>query len=290
MILVVLLYALLASTFVIAKHVVSLGKPFFIIGFRMILAGSTLLTYLWITHRSACQIKKEDRWLFLKTALFHVYLAFIPEFWALQFVSSIKTNIIYSSTPFIAAFLSYVLLHERLTKRKWLGMFLGGCSLIPVFTLSSSSSEVALTYTIAFHDVVLFGAVVSASYAWFLVKQLMVRGYSLPLINGIAMFIGGIGALCTSLLVDGVHEPLIYNWPAFLQAIIVLIFVANILVYNLYGFLLRRYSVTLLALSGLLCPLFGAFFGWFFLAEELSAYHFISLAGIAFALFLFQSE
>lgn len=290
MILVILLYALLASTFAIAKYVVSLGKPFFIIGFRMILAGSTLLSYLWITNKSACKIEKEDWKLFFKTALFHVYLAFIPEFWALQFVSSIKTNIIYSSTPLIAAFLSYFLLGERLTKKKWLGMFLGGLSLLPIFTLSSSGGEITLSGSIAFHDLVLFGAVVSASYAWFLVKRLMDKGYSLPLINGIAMLFGGIGALITSFLFDGVKESLIYDWPAFLKAIVLLIFIANILVYNLYGFLLKRYSVTLLALSGLLCPVFGALFGWFFLSEQLSIYHFISLGGIALALFIFQSE
>jgi drug/metabolite transporter (DMT)-like permease len=288
MILVIVLYAALASTFVIAKQVVALAKPFFIIGFRMMLAGSLLTGYVYIKNRASFSINREDYWLFGKVALFHIYLAFVPEFWSLQYVSSIKTNLMYSATPFIAAFLSFMLLGERLNPQKWIGMLLGICSLMPLFLLQQELALIDGVW-LSLPDVVLFGAVCSASYAWFLVKKLMDKGYQLPLINGLAMLGGGLGALLTSLFFEGVAESPIYDFLPFLKYIFLLILVANILVYNLYGYLLQRYSITFVALSGLLCPIFGALFGWFFLHEALSWNHLFSLVGLSVALYIFQT-
>lgn len=287
MILVVFLYAALASTFVIAKYVVSHAKPFFTIAFRMLIAGTFLTGYLYLKDRAACRINREDYCLFFKVALFHIYLAFILEFWALQYVSSVKTNIMYSSTPFIAAILSFFLLKEKLNARKWLGIVLGVLSLTPLF-LISIPSEVETAAYMSLPDVVLFCAVFSASYAWFLVKRLMSRGYQLPLINGVAMLGGGSGALITSLVFEGISESPVYAWEPFLKGMFLLILIANILVYNLYGYLLQRYSITFVSLSGLLCPLFGALFGWLFLQEPLSWHHAVSFIGFSIALYIFQ--
>ncbi|MBL4587732.1 EamA family transporter [Candidatus Babeliales bacterium] len=288
MILVVFLYASLASTFVIAKYVVSHAKPFFTIAFRMLVAGTLLTGYLYIKDRASCRIDRDDYKLFFKVALFHIYLAFIPEFWALQYVSSIKTNMMYSATPFIAAFLSFVLLNETLNARKWFGMFLGVTSLTPLFLIASASQAETSAFFISFPDVVLFCAVCSASYAWFLVKRLMSRGYQLPLINGVAMLGGGFGALITSLVFEGITESPVYAWEPFFKGVFLLILVANLLVYNLYGYLLKKYSITFVSLSGLLCPLFGTLFGWFFLQEPLSWHHALSFVGLSAALYIFQ--
>ncbi len=288
MILVIVLYAALASTFVIAKQVIALAKPFFIIGFRMILAGSVLTGYLYFKNRESLFVKREDYWLFGQVALFHIYFAFVPEFWALQYVSSIKTNFMYSATPFIAAFLSFMLLGERLNTQKWIGMLLGICSLAPLFLMEQEFALIDGAW-LSLPDLVLFGAVCSASYAWFLVKKLMDKGYRLPLINGLAMIGGGVGALLTSIIFEGIAESPIYDLVPFLKNICLLILVANILVYNLYGYLLQRYSITFVALSGLLCPIFGALFGWFFLHEILFWNHLFSLGGLSIALYLFQT-
>ena len=51
MVLIVLCYALLASTFTIAKATLEYAKPFFVIGFRMTVAGSIMLGYLFFFGR-----------------------------------------------------------------------------------------------------------------------------------------------------------------------------------------------------------------------------------------------
>lgn len=290
MLLIVILYAVLASTFVLAKQALSFGKPFFLIAVRMLCAGGLLLSYVRYARPLAWRLDRDDWMLFLRVSLFHIYFAFVPEFWALQYLPSAKTNLLYSSTPFIAAFLSYLLLGESLSKRKIMGMMLGFVGLLPVLLLQSGPQALAQLKGFSLPEIVLFGAISSAAYAWFLVKRLMDKGYALPMINGVAMLLGGSMALVTSLLVEGVQTSPVYNWPQFLFWVAALILVANVVVYNLYGLMIRRYSITLVALSGLLCPIFGAFFGWLWFNESITWHYGVSLGAVAVALYIFQTE
>ena len=203
MFLVVLLYAILASTFTIAKIALSYSQPFFIIGFRMILAGSILMGYLYFFNKKQFGIKKEDIGLFLRASLFHVYFAFIPEFWSLQYLTSSKINLIYSATPFIAALLAYFLLAEKLSLKKFSGMLIGLFGLIPIFLTQTDPRETLMEFCkISLPELVLLGAVISGAYAWFIVKRLLNKGYSLPMINGFEFFVGGFGAFATYLFYD----------------------------------------------------------------------------------------
>ena len=298
MLLVVVLYAILALTFVFAKEALAYAQPVFLIGVRMLLAGLLLLGYQYVFNRTRFLLNKEDAWLFAKTALFHIYFAFVLEFWALQYLTSSKTNLMYSATPFIAALLSYVLLGERLSIKKIGAVCIGLVGLVPVLVLQASPGELGgELWRFSLPEVVLLGAIVSSAYAWFLVKKLMGRGYSLVMINGVAMLYGGILALSTSLIVEvalplqrGQFAPLVSNLPSFLFWIFLLIIAANVVVYNLYGWLLHTYSITFLTFAGFLCPIFGAFFGWLFLDEVITWHYVASLGMVTGALYLFYQE
>ncbi len=286
MILVVLLYALLALTFIIAKHTLAYASPCFLIGVRMILAGILLCGYHYIRHRSlgskSLSVKREDVWLFISTALFHVYLAFIPEFIALQYMSATKANLLYTTTPFISACIAYALHAEQFTLRKLVGIVIGLLSVLPIVLFHGNEGLLSVTLP----DLILSVAIVSSAYAWFLVKRLMDKNYSLLHINGLAMLGGGIGALLTSFLV----EPTAYRalgQSYFWAWLILLIITANILVYNLYGWLCSQYSITLIASAGFLCPVFGGLFGWWFEGTPLTWHYAAALFGIALGLFLY---
>ncbi len=289
MILVALMYAILASTFIFAKKAVSYANPCFLIGFRMCLAGSLLLAYSWLFNRSDFVVKRRDWWLFFKTALFHIYFAFILEFWALQYLTALKTTIIYSATPFVAAVLSYMLLKETLSYKKVLGIVIGVGGLAPVVLAQTSLSEGVSFGRISLPEGVLFGAVVSASYAWFLVKRLMDKGYGLVLINGVAMVMGGLLSLVTAIFVEGFSAP-VSDWSSFLFWLLLLIFSANIVVYNFYGWLLKRYSITFLGFAGWLCPCFGALYEWFFMGGRITWHYMLSLVLIIIGLYVFYQD
>ena len=291
MVFVVLLYAILASTFTIAKIALEFAKPFFLIGFRMVVAGGLMLSFLLLFKRKSLRVLNNDDWLlFVKVAVFHVYLAFIPEFWALQFVSSTKTNFIYSSTPFIAALLSYILLKEKLSVKKSVGMLIGLAALVPIFLTGGGLESSMELLKISLPEVVLLGAVISAAYAWFIVKELLNKGYSLLLINGIAMMFGGLGALLTSFFVEGWNSSTIVSFGPFIGWTMLLVFVANIVVYNFYGFLLKKYSITFITSAGFLCPVFGSFYGYIFLSEKITWNHFVALLLIIVGLYIFYND
>lgn len=290
MFLVILLYAILASTFTIAKMALTYAKPFFLIGFRMTVAGSLMLLFLYLFKRKQFFVHKQDWWLFFKTAIFHIYIAFVFEFWALQYLSSAKTNLIYSSTPFIAAILSYFLLSEKLSLKKFIGMLIGLCSLIPILITGNGDSFMGEFMDVSYPEFILLIAVVSAAYAWFLVKKLLAKDYSLLMINGISMLIGGVLALLTSFTIEGVKQPLIFDFWPFLLWVGLLILVANVITYNLYGWLLKYNSITFVTSAGFLCPIFGAFFGWFFLGESITWHYFLSLVFVIIGLNIFYRE
>lgn len=295
MILLVVLYALLASTFTIGKYALDYSKPCFLIAFRMIIGGTLLLGYTYWRLGTLRFIKSRDYRLFFKTSLFHIYLAFVLEFWAMQYISSAKTNLFFSLTPFISAYLAYYLLKEALGLTKWVGMILGFIGLCPVLFMKPDAQDVCADFfRISLPELVLLFAVFSCAYAWFLVKQLMDKGYHLTDVNGVAMFIGGLMTLLTSLVfemflpaVQGEPVVVVSKWGPFLWGALALVLVSNIIAYNLYAWLFHHYSLTFISLAGFLCPIFGALFGWFFLSEVITWHYYVSFLLVTIALLVF---
>lgn len=291
MILIAILYAVLASTFIFAKNALFYAKPFFLIGIRMMLAGSLLLGYQWLFRRKKFVLRREDLWVFIKVSLFHIYFAFTLEFFALQYLTSLKATMIFSATPFISAILAHYLLQERLSRKKVAGICLGLIGLVPVLVAQASGSEASFgeLFSISFPEAVLMLAVVSAAYAWFIVMELMNKGYELGMINGFAMAVGGVLSMLTSLCVEGVSAP-VTDWLPFIGWLTILIISANFVVYNLYGFLLRRYSIVLISFAGWLCPSFAALYEWLFLSGTISWHYGVSLLFVILGLYLFYRD
>ena len=76
----------------------------------------------------------------------------------------------------------------------------------------------------------------------------------------------------------------------FVECTIALIIISNFICYNLYGFLLKRFSATFLSFAGFITPLFSAFFGWFYLGELVPATFYASATVVFAGLFIFYQE
>lgn len=287
MITIILCYALLASTFTIAKAALVYAAPFFLIGVRMSCAGFILLLYRGLAFRDGLFIDHKDYFVFFRVAFFHVYLAFILEFWALQYISSAKTSLLYALTPFIAAVLSYILLGEQLSRAKTIGLIFGFFSMTPLLIHQGFDRSMVL---LTIPEIVLLIAITSAAYAWFDIQKLMRKGYSLLMINGFAMAVGGVCALITSYICEGWHPLPVVAWVPFIKTVGLLIFISNILFYNLFGSLLRRYTITFLTFIGFLTPIFASLFGWLFLHERITWHYGVSLFLLVGALAIFNSD
>ncbi|EKD23291.1 MAG: hypothetical protein ACD_82C00155G0003 [uncultured bacterium] len=301
MYLVILMEMLFAGTFTIGKIVLQYLNPIFFIGLRMSIAGTILLSWLYFFKREKFFIKKEHMLLFLQITIFHIFVAYVFEFWALKYLSSFKTAFLYNLSPFIAAIFSYLFLSEKMTAKKWLGLAIGFSGIIWVMVNGQSPQEASLNafFFLSWPEISLLTAIASSVYGWVVFKKLnQTGGYSSLMINGFGMLSAGILAFIASFFIEGSSCCNSQNFFAMpvsdifvaLGYTLLLIVIANIIGYNLYGYLLRKYSVTFLSFSCTLTPFFAAFFGSIFLGEVPSVTFFLSSVLVVIGLYIFYMQ
>lgn len=291
--LIIILYAICASMFTISKSALSFSTPLFFMSFRMLGSGILLFGYLayeFYRFRQKIAFSWADRLILVQVVLFHVYFAYVFDLWALKKITSIESAFIYNLSPFMAAFFSYLWFGEKMTLKKWLGLSLGFLSLVPVFV--GEGFDFSLLFSNWIPKLVTLAAVSSSAYGWIVVRVLMQKGYSTIFVNAFSMFIGGFLALISSLSYEyNLWSPFpVSEWGNFLWYTFLIIIVANIAFYNLYGYLLKFYTATLLSFAGFMCPFFAAIFGWFFLNEPIGLKLLISLFLVCIGLYIFYHE
>jgi drug/metabolite transporter (DMT)-like permease len=292
MFLVVLLYALFASTFTISKTGLEYTQPFFLVGSRLVLAGILMLGYQYIFHRDAFVFRKQDFWRVFRFAAFAMYLTNVFEFWGLKYLTSFKTCFIYSLSPFVSALLSYFMFAEKMNAKKWAGLLIGFLGFLPIlFTQTSSEEQTGQFFFLSWAEIAVIIAAVASVYGWILLKQLVtVSGYTPFMANGLSMLMGGIMALTHSYIVEDWNPIPVTEFLPFFECAVMLIIISNLIAYNLYGFLLKRYSATFMSFAGFTTPLFTALFGWIFLGETVTWPFALSFVIVLSGLLIYHQE
>ncbi len=272
-ILVVAMYALWSSVFSLGKIALVHSTPIFLTGLRMGFAAIVLLGYLAICKRSSFKMPKKQWASLLLLGFFSIYLANICEFWGLQHLSAAKTCFIYSLSPFFAAFFSYLHFKEKMNGKKWIGLGIGFLGILPVLFTQTGSEELFQTSFLSLPTLAVIGAALFSVYGWILLRVNLKNTEISPLMaNGTSMLFGGAMALVHSFFVDTWNPIPIASGHVFevAQGVLIMTVLFNILCYNLYGMMLRRYTATFLSFMGLLSPIFASLNGWVFLGEPLS--------------------
>ncbi len=313
MVIVLLIYFLLASTFVIGKLALAYGQPIFLVGVRMILAGIVLLGYIYTQKPDKVVYKKEDRSLFLQIIFFHIFLSFVLEFWTYRYVTASKCALMFNLSPFITALFAYFFLRQKISRRQLIGLIIGFAGSLPILVGKAPAEEMAIGSVawLSIPEIALLIAVVAGVQGWIAMRSLVVdKHYSPVWVNGIGMLFGGCAALITSLLIES--RPLLqtpgsyptditlpgaplmaatfYDTAVFLGYVLLLILVSNIIFYNAYGALLKKYTPTFLSLVGLLQPLFTAIIAWFILGEQVTWHFFVSLALVSLGAYIYYLD
>jgi drug/metabolite transporter (DMT)-like permease len=292
MLLVVLLYAMFASLFGVSKSTLDYTQPIFFIGSRMFFAGVLLTSYSLWANKKTFKITNSAWVSLVLLGFFNIYLTNIAEILALAKMDSAKACLLYSLSPFFAALISYFVFSEVLSFKKWLGMGIGFLGVIPCVQSSCVSLDCfSLSSFFSLGEINILIAVISSVYGWILLRKLVTKDNLSPILaNGISMGIGGALALFQSYSSSSeVWNPMpVSEWGPFLRNSTFLLLVSNIICYNLYGYLLKRYSATFMSFSGLMTPLFASFFGWVFLNEVIQWQFFASLSLFAMGLFFFH--
>ena len=290
--LVIILFALFASLFTLQKETLNFAAPFFLVGFRMSLAGILLLLYAKLTNKTS-KFKLKHLKILGALTLFQIYLANVCEIWSLKYMSSSKACLFFSLSPFLSALIAFIILKETISKKKWLGMIIGFLGLIPILFSQSQQEFISGNILIfSYAELVLLIAIIASVYGWIILKQVLQDlNYSTIFANGISMFFGGMVALIHSFLAGENWDPIpVNNMYKFLSLSVLMCIISNIICYNLYGILLKRFTATFMSFAGLITPLFASLFGFFFLQESISWHYFASMGFFTIGLAIFHQE
>ena len=290
--LIFLLYALFGSVFTAGKIGLEHTEPFFLVGSRMLMASVVILIYLLIFDRKVIAVPKASYLKLFLLGAFNIYLTNGFEFWGMQYISSAKTCFIYSLSPFFAAIMSFLVFGEKLSKKKSVGLVLGFIGFIPILW-DSGAGEAGLEF-FAFISLAEFSVMLAALttvYGWVLMRQLIMEGIPPLVCNLYSMFIGGFLSLAHSLVFETWNPvPITGSTSAFLESTLWMMIVSSLICYNLYGYLLKQYSVTFMSFAGFTTPFFVALFSWFMLGETLNASFYASALIVLLGLCLFYQE
>jgi drug/metabolite transporter (DMT)-like permease len=287
---VVFMYALWSSIFSLGKITLQYCPPLFLTGARMVLAGFLLLGFLAIFKRSAFKLNRIQVFSIVLLAFFSIYLTNALEFWGLQHLSAAKTCFIYSLSPFFAALFSYLHFKEKMNGRKWLGLGIGFLGFIPVLLTQTGSEELLNAFSFfSWPSLAIMGAALCSVYGW-VILRLVVKDHAIsPLMaNGASMLFGGLIAFGHSFLIEG-WNPLPFqaeNLGPVLKGTLAMTFISNIICYNLYGMMLKRFTATFLSFMGLLSPIFASLLALIFLGEPISWIIILSTAVVCLGLWI----
>ncbi len=151
-------------------------------------------------------------------------------------------------------------------------------------------------------EILLIIAVASSCYGWIIMKHLVVlRNYSPLMVNGISMFWGGIMSLIATFIIEKsprifieqtppFFTPEVYTWSMITLYIGGLILIANVICFNLYGILLRKYSPTFIAFAGFTTPIFAALLDFFILDEQVVSAFYVTMVIVFVGLWIFYQD
>lgn len=289
-----LLYAIWSSCFALGKMTLVFTTPLFLTSVRMLLASILLLSFLFLFKKNDLKISKNHFLPLVILGFFSVYLTNTLEFWGLPYLTASKSCFLYSLSPFFAAFFSYLHFGETMNSRKWLGMAIGFVGFLPVLLIQEQSEHFFKIFLIfSWPDLAIIGASIASVYGWVLLRML-VKNISLSPImaNGFSMLFGGLMALFHSLKVDNwIPIPITHGGAIpFLEGMLLMTFISNIICYNLYGYLLKKYTATFLSLMGLFSPIFASITGWMLLGEKFSPIIFLSSLFMMLGLWIVYKE
>ena len=289
-----LLHGLGSLTFPIGKVLVTYADPIFTVGLRMLLSGALLWGWLLISKSQTVKISFKEALSSFIVSLFSIYFCNLFEYWSLKYFSPAKTCFFYSMSPcvsvLISCILSYIHFKEKVTMTKWIGLMIGFVGFLPVIALQNGvENTFKMNALFSWPLITVIAGSFCGVYGWILLR-LFIHGREMcPIkINAYSMLFGGLLALFTSFFFE--KSPF-EQWEnlevkSYFKSMVLIILLSNIICFNLYGYLLKRFSATLISFFGLLSPLFASLNAYLFFSEPFHPIILLSAALVSFGLYV----
>jgi putative membrane protein PagO len=281
--LIVVVYAAMCliwgSTWIMIKLGLRGAPPMTAVAVRFILAA--LLVHVIIAIRRK-KLPRTRGFLLLSLflGLVHFALPYVLVYWGEQYISSGLTAVLYSTMPICVALLARVLIGDRLTFRKTIGILVGFAGVWVIFSASMSFGG---------HDAAVgMGAilisVLCASLSSVVVKKYASR-YDPFVMLALPFTIGGLLVSVLAVAVEG-SNPLQFDALTWIT-IVYLAVLGSVVAFSFYFWIIKRIDVTVLSYQTFVIPVFAVLIGWIFLKETVTirviAGAALILAGIALA-------
>jgi len=292
MLLIFLLHALFAAVFPLARIAVQSSGPIFFTGIRMLLSGIILLIYEYTKGTIKFNSLKKNSFKIFLLALFNIFLTNVPEFWSLKFITSGKAVFIYSICPFISALFDYFIFHEKITLKQIIGMIVGSIGfLIVLIKQTACEEQIGGLLFLSWPEIAMIIAALSTVYGWIVMRELMQTNQMSSIsANSTSMVLGGLMSLALSPFLECWNPVPICNMHNFIYTLFIISIISNIICYNLYGYLLKKYTATLVSFVGFTQLIFATAYGRIFLDETIEPYFVVASLIILLGLYIFYSD
>jgi drug/metabolite transporter (DMT)-like permease len=296
MIFLLLSYVFLASSISANKVILYALSPELLVGIRMAAASLILACYVYFREGYILPWKVLRKF-FAGLVIIALCTTFFPsnlKAYALANMPSYKMAYFGTLDPLVAALYSYVWFYERLSWRQWLGIALGFCGMLILFSSSTPfEGHLKGLLILSYPELASLLAIIISRLGWIHGQQFLKKEHITPLqFNVFTMGVSGILCLAmvfmrgTSIIVPLTFAdiPILHMRPlsllsstAQLNALLMYTtLVGNVLGYTLYGYALKSHSATFVSLAGFLIPLLVKLLGWICLGEPLAWAFFVA--------------
>jgi drug/metabolite transporter (DMT)-like permease len=266
-------FAALASAIIANKIILQYLPLAFFVGIRTLTAGGILLALNFCSSpRMRLGHIKKDWLTIMIAALFTTCIPSLLKAYGIKHLLASKAAFIGSLDPFLTALYAYFFFHERLNRRKIIGIglaFIG--ALVISFTSSPLEQSLHAFSIFSLPELAAFGSVALSRLGWMFVQRLLKMERYTPLeMNALTMLCSGAILLLFSMATETLTLHTLRAPVSILLLLIFSIIAGNVIGYTMYGAFLKHHSANLVSLTGFSVPVFITIIGWVVLGEALT--------------------
>ncbi len=283
------LHALWGASIPMSKQLLSYTSPTVLTAIRMLASGLLLFAINYFRNTTSLNLNPRF-WLYNGQIILAIFLKYQLRNWSLAHMPANKMSFLLNITPFVVALFAYFAFKDKLTGKQWLGLTIGFLGMIPLLITSSSGEQSLGEFLyLSWPELAVFGAACVEAYNM-IMTRILIRDHkqSVVLSNGIRMLGAGFLALFVIGTTDIPFEVSSVGQFAFWMTSLILL--SNVICHNYRLHLYKYYSVTFLAFTDFISPLFTALYSWMFLNETIGWHYALSAVIVIFGLYLFYQD
>lgn len=278
-------YFLMSSLFVFGKTACIYFSPLQLTSVRLLSIGLIFLVFSLVKRHISWKRVVQHRILFAGMAASAI-TSDIFRFVSLTVIPSSHSALVATTSPLIAAVISYLVFKEYITFQKAAALALGILGILPLMLHNFSLLPVSSTDIIIKGYGAAFLATIGFVAVGVFIKKLGEEKYPLFTTLGIGLTLAGLFCLLLGLTTQVDFYTAYYSYGSYLPVIVL----PSIVGYPLFAYLVCAYPLTLVAFAQLSSPLWTVIISLFHGKNDISIPFIISFCVLATAFILFYAQ